>query len=255
MIDDGSQQGGIRHFEDQSFEKSTSSLTSSMMTDAVTSMESSVPLEISVGNITKPVPKDDYDIVHVEDTTKTANINVDSYTSVEYAPSLPSSIAITPSDINVNKYLFAEHDDALLDDSENYSTFSVDRYFATESTSDIGKQLDPIHIDDNNDLQTSVDTITNVQSDYDTIDTEDVFINQDSQFCTEENRDSPYEDVQVESIIAKPFGDGMVIIEESKSNEINSFDATSVESSDIRLNPVGTSSEDIPVLQTDLDVT
>ena len=220
MIDNGLQQDELRHFEDQSYEKSSSSLTSSMMTDTGTSIESSLPLEINVEDTNqggKGVTRD-YDIVQVEDskssTSKAIDINVDSYTNLDYnnqnSPSKLSSSGSITSSINVNKYLFDDQEEPTHEETEEYSVFSVNRYFASESpvkgnssndVTTVGSSTGSSHQtgDDNIELQTSVDTITNVQSDYDTIDTEDVFGSVDARRVCEENHDSPYEDVQEES--------------------------------------------------------
>ena len=141
VIDDGSQAGGIRNFEDKSFEKSgRSSLLSSMRTDLMSdSVESERPLEISVdasaGAITKP-NKDDYDIVQIDESGRkqsSTRLDVSKLAGGSTDDRQPSP---TPeSNINVNKYLFSDNDDDNDDEPEVAGTFNIDMYFATEEHS------------------------------------------------------------------------------------------------------------------------
>jgi len=138
VIDDGSQAGGIRNFEDKSFEKSgRSSLLSSMRTDLVSdSVESELPLEISVdasaGAITKP-NKDDYDIVQIDESGRkqsSTRLDVSKLAASTIDDRQPSP---TPeSNININKYLFSDNDDDNDNEPETAGTFNIDMYFANE---------------------------------------------------------------------------------------------------------------------------
>lgn len=136
VIDDGSQQGGIRNFEDKSFEKSgRSSLMSSARTEGVDEdLESDVPLEISV-DLVKPVQKDEYDIVNMDDSSKPSSdgktLDVSSMVGGDTSP-----MSDDTSDINVNKYLMGNDDD---DDSsaQHGNTFNVDRYFANDDVTSV----------------------------------------------------------------------------------------------------------------------
>jgi len=142
VIDDGSQQGGMRNFEDKSFERSgRSSLLSSVRTDLVSdSIESEVPLEISMdAEKTTTNNKDDYDIVQIGEESRTTSTQKNTLLDInklaggrERAPSPGPE-----SNINVNKYLFSDNDDDGDDDNEpeTSGTFNIDMYFATEEKS------------------------------------------------------------------------------------------------------------------------
>ena len=131
VIDDGSQPGGIRNFEDKSFERSgRSSLLSSARTELATdSVESEVPLEISV-NVEKN-NKEDYDIVQMEDSTKFKKSTLLDIERLSGANELVHSPAAS-SNINIDKYLFSDNDDDGSDETESSSTFNINMYFATE---------------------------------------------------------------------------------------------------------------------------
>ena len=130
VIDDGSQPGGIKNFEDKSFERSgRSSLLSSAQTElANDSVESEVPLEISL-NVEKN-NKEDYDIVQVDDSTKPKKsvLDVERLSNKNERVSSPASV----SNINIDKYLFSDNDDDGVEDTETASTFNINMYFATE---------------------------------------------------------------------------------------------------------------------------
>ena len=145
VIDDGSQPGGVRNFEDMSFEKSgRSSMLSSMISDnsmAVTdSQESERPLEISYGKVANEQRQDEFEILHSGYTPRTPKKG--SETSVSEPRQLNVSQLVVssdmgshspsplPSDININKYLLSDEDDDGVQHSP-VETFSVDRYFAT----------------------------------------------------------------------------------------------------------------------------
>merc|ERR1719494_1443569 len=145
VIDDGSQQGGVRNFEDMSFERSgRSSMLSSMISDnsmAVTdSQESERPLEISYGKVANEQRQDEFEILHSGYTPRTPKKG--SETSVSEPRQLNVSQLVVssdmgshspsplPSDININKYLLSDEDDDGVQHSP-VETFSVDRYFPT----------------------------------------------------------------------------------------------------------------------------
>ena len=134
VIDDGSQQGGIRNFEDKSFERSgRSSMLSSMRTDLVTdSVESEVPLEISVDAGNNNKQQDDYDIVQLNEPKQAGGTTLDiSALAGGYRAASPAPV----SNINVNKYLFSDNDDEEEEELETTGTFNIDMYFATEEHS------------------------------------------------------------------------------------------------------------------------
>ena len=152
VIDDGSQQGGMRNFEDKSFERSgRSSLLSSVRTDLVSdSIESEVPLEISMDvEKTTANNKDDYDIVQMDDESKAAAANkkptlLDINKLAAGRERLPSPGP--ESNINVNKYLFSDNDDDGNgdDEPETSGTFNIDMYFATEEKTNSNKEEQPM---------------------------------------------------------------------------------------------------------------
>ena len=142
VIDDGSQPGGIKNFEDKSFERSgRSSLLSSAQTElANDSVESEVPLEISL-NVEKN-NKEDYDIVQVDDSTKPKKsvLDVERLSNKNERVSSPASV----SNINIDKYLFSDNDDDGVEDTETASTFNINMYFATEEKKNGNSKVDEI---------------------------------------------------------------------------------------------------------------
>ena len=134
VIDDGSQQGGLRNFEDKSFERSgRSSMLSSIRTDLVTdSVESEVPLEISVDatNISGK-QQDDYDIVQINEPKNVGGtaLNINALAGGNRAAS-----PAPESNININKYLFSDNDEEEDEELETTGTFNIDMYFATEES-------------------------------------------------------------------------------------------------------------------------
>jgi len=133
VIDNTSQQGGIHHFEDKSFERSgRSSLLSSVQTQVTESMESEKALEISVEHSHEEAQqKDEYDIVPSDDdkdiTTSQQTLDISSMTASNERSQSP-----LPSDININKYFMASGMEDTDEELHTANTFSVDQYFALE---------------------------------------------------------------------------------------------------------------------------
>lgn len=146
MIDDGSQPGGIRNFEDKSFERSDrSSLLSSARTELATdSVESEVPLEISL-NVEKN-NKEDYDIVQVDGSDKPKKTILEIERLSNKNERVPSPAPV--SNINIDKYLFSDNDDDGVDDTETASTFNINMYFATEEKNNGNNETDEIAEED-----------------------------------------------------------------------------------------------------------
>ena len=195
VIDDGSQQGGIRNFEDKSFEKSTrSSLLSSVQTTVTESMESEKPLEISFDKFSSIKPhqqKEEYDIVqsYDESSPKRTVLDIDKFTADAERSQSPLPLK---SNINIDKY-FAVNDDDNDAEVQTASTFSVDKYFAYEESA---KDSDtPIEVGNE---EHALETQSSDENHFETIESTEA-PSQSNVKNNIEDRVSPYLDVETDS--------------------------------------------------------
>ena len=195
VIDDGSQQGGIRNFEDKSFEKSTrSSLLSSMQTTVTESMESEKPLEISFDKFSSIKPhqqKEEYDIVQSYDgsSPKRTVLDIDRFTANAERSQSPLPMK---SNINIDKY-FAVNDDDNDIEVQTASTFSVDKYFAYEESA---KDSDtPVEVGNEEHV---LETQSSEENHFETIESTEATSHSNIKNNIED-RVSPYLDVETDS--------------------------------------------------------
>ena len=177
VIDNGSQQGGLHHFEDKSFELSVrSSLVSSGHTELASESESDFLLEISV-DVEKINQKHDYEIIDNEtDKPKKFNLlDIDNIIGHERTPS-PE----VKSDINVNKYLFFEENENVAENEE--TKLNIDQYFSTTDSNQVNNSV--------------LNTNLIAEESYDTIENKDFTLTTH----IEESRQSPYVELENDTL-------------------------------------------------------
>ncbi|XP_047136880.1 uncharacterized protein PF3D7_1120600 isoform X1 [Hydra vulgaris] len=185
VIDTGSQQGGLHHFEDKSFELSVQSLMLSEDTEIASEYESDLPLELSVE---KNNNKHDYEII-VNEIYNTPNklnlLDIDHMIENERSP--------TPdvkSNIVVDKYLYFEDNELKNEEPK----LNIDQYFSTVD------QCNSIIADNEANI---IDRVVEEES-YDTIENKDFNLNH-----VVEARQSPYVELENEALryAELPFND------------------------------------------------
>ena len=236
VIDDGSQAGGMRNFEDKSFERSgRSSLLSSARTELATdSVESEVPLEISLNATNEKNNKEDYDIVQIDDPTvkkkKRSIFDVERLSGAqEQTPSPPPS-----SNINIDKYLFSDNDDnGDGDETETASTFNIDMYFATEESKTATVEDKEVGSETKDEEEEEEDSMPEMISN-DPLDNKEDKLEEEEE---EEEEDSPSPFLEVKSEIEKQS--------EENVNDVSNSVSCSDEDEGEDLNQAFTSSKDI----------
>lgn len=161
---------------------------------------------------------------NIQDDSVVRNRSIENYARMEYFSYVSSSSGSEPSSININKYLFNDHNDTLNEESEQLGGFSVDRYFATDSMSSANSSITDnrylMKSEDCSESRTSIDTLTNVHCDYDSVDPMDDFVIQDLDNSLNEISDNTYDDYDKE-LVKKSKKDDILTMSDERNFERN----------------------------------